>query len=98
MAIKVTLVNMIPQSQSNESNDDSEATGAVNPANPRILGGTAFTATPTAVIFLSGDGGETWFEAGIVPVGTADYNAKFTRRALYCGNLDPAIPCASLGM
>jgi hypothetical protein len=98
MAIKIRVVNMIPQSQSNESNDDSEANVAVDPANPRIIGGTAFTATPTAVIFLSNDGGDTWTEAGIVPTSTGDYNAKFSRKALYCGNLDPALPCASLGM
>jgi hypothetical protein len=98
MAIKIRVVNMIPQSQSNESNDDSEANIAVNPAHPHIIGGTAFTATPTAVIFLSNDGGDTWAEAAIVPASTGDYNAKFTRNALYCGNLDPALPCASLGM
>jgi hypothetical protein len=89
---------MIPQSQSNETNDDSETNIAVSPADPRIVGATAFTATPTAVIFLSSDGGETWAEAGIVPVSTGDYNAKFSRNALYGGNLDPALPCASLGM
>jgi hypothetical protein len=56
MAIKVKVVNMIPQSQSNETNDDSEANVAVDLANPQIVGGTVFTATPTAVIFLSSDG------------------------------------------
>jgi hypothetical protein len=87
MPIRVKVVNMIPQSQSNETNDDSEANVAVNPADPRITGGTAFTATVNAVIFLSSDGGETWFEAGIVPTFTNDYNAKFSRNALYCGDL-----------
>jgi len=87
MTMKVRLVNMIPQSQSNETNDDSEANVAVDPANPRNLGGTAFTATPTAIIFLSSDGGETWTEAAIVPAFTSDYNAKFSRNALYCGDL-----------
>ena len=87
MAIKIRLVNMIPQSQSNETNDDSEANIAVDPANPHIIGGTAFTATVNAVIFLSSDGGETWAEAGIVPASTNDYNAKFSRNALYCGDL-----------
>jgi hypothetical protein len=87
MPIRVKLVNMIPQSQSNETNDDSEANVAVNPADPRITGGTAFTATANAVIFLSSDGGETWIEAGIVPAPTSDYNAKFSRNALYCGDL-----------
>jgi hypothetical protein len=53
MAIRTRVVNMIPQSQSNETNDDSE----------------------------------TWTEAGIVPASTLDYNAKFSRNALYCGDL-----------
>ncbi|MGF6782144.1 sialidase family protein [Paraburkholderia sp. GAS334] len=96
MVTKITVVNMIPQSQSNESNDDSETNIAVDPANPRIIGATAFTATPTAVIFLSSDGGETWAEAGIVPASTNDYNAKFSRNALYCGDLVGA-PLAVFG-
>src|ERR1700676_2494011 len=87
MAIRIRVVNMIPQSQSNETNDDSETNIAVNPADPRIIGGTAFTATPNAVIFLSSDRGETWTEAGIVPASPLDYNAKFSRNALYCGDL-----------
>ena len=87
MAIKIRVVNIIPQSQSNESNDDSETNIALDPANPHIIGATAFTATATAVIFLSSDGGETWTEAGIVPASTNDYNAKFSRNALYCGDL-----------
>jgi hypothetical protein len=85
--MKVRVVNMIPQSQSNESNDDSETNIALDPADPRKIGGTAFTATPTAVIFLSSDRGETWVEAAIVPAFTNDYNAKFSRNALYCGDL-----------
>jgi hypothetical protein len=36
MAVRVRVVNMIPQSQSSESNDDSEANIAVNPADPRL--------------------------------------------------------------
>jgi len=93
MAIKIRVVNMIPQSQSNETNDDSETNIAVNPADPRIIGATAFTASPTAIIFLSSDGGETWSEAAIVPTFTSDYNAKFSRNALYCGDL-PGAPLA----
>jgi len=41
--MNVKVVNMIPQSQSNEINDDAETNVAVNPADPRIIGGTAFT-------------------------------------------------------
>ena len=87
MPVRTRVVNMIPQSQSNESNDDSETNIALNPADPRIIAATAFTATPTAVIFLTSDHGETWAEAAIVPPSTNDYNAKFSRNALYCGDL-----------
>jgi hypothetical protein len=87
MAIRVRVVNMIPQSQSNETNNDSETNIAVNPADPRIIGATAFTNKIPNVIFLSNDGGETWAEAGIVPAAAFDYNAKFSRHALYCGDI-----------
>jgi hypothetical protein len=87
MAIKIKVVNMIPQSQSNETNDDSETNVSVNPADPRIIGGTAFTNQFPNVIFLSNDGGDTWAEAGIVPAAAFDYNAKFSRNALYCGDI-----------
>jgi hypothetical protein len=87
MAIKIRVVNMIPQSQSNETNDDSEANIAVNLADPRIIGATAFTNNVPNVIFLSSDSGNTWIEAGIVPAAAFDYNAKFSRNALYCGDI-----------
>jgi hypothetical protein len=87
MTIKVRVVNMIPQSQSNETNDDAETNIAVNPADPRIIGATAFTNTLPTVIFLTNDGGDTWAEAGIVPASAFDYNPKFSRNALYCGDI-----------
>ena len=37
--MKVRVVNMIPQSQSNESNDDSETNIALDPADARKIGG-----------------------------------------------------------
>jgi hypothetical protein len=87
MAIHVRVVNMIPQSQSNETNDDSETNVAVNPADPRIIGGTAFTNQVPNIIFLTTDSGDSWIEAGIVPASAFDYNAKFTRNDLYCGDI-----------
>jgi hypothetical protein len=87
MEVKIRVVNMIPQSQSNESNDDAETNIAVDPADPRIIGATAFTNQFPNVIFLSNDGGDTWVEAGIVPAAAFDYNAKFSRNALYCGDI-----------
>lgn len=98
MAVKIKVVDMIPQSQSNEINDDSETNIAVNPTDPRIIGATAFTNMFPTAIFLTSDGGDTWVETGIVPAGTSDYNAKFSRNALYCGSLDPALPCVVFGM
>jgi len=59
----------------------------VNPADPRIIGGTAFTNQFPNVIFLTSDGGDTWIEAGIVPASAFDYNAKFSRNDLYCVTL-----------
>lgn len=87
MAMQIRVVNMIPQSQSNETNDDSETNIAVNPTDPHIIGATAFTNQFPNVIFLSSDGGDTWAEAGIVPASAFDYNAKFSRNALYCGDI-----------
>ena len=37
---------MIPQSMSNETNQDSEPNLAVNPANPLQIAGSAFTPDP----------------------------------------------------
>src|SRR6267143_5368518 len=42
----VLLVNMIPKSLSGESNQDSEPTIAVNPANPLQIAASAFTPDP----------------------------------------------------
>src|SRR5262249_7211617 len=60
----VLVVNMIPRSLSGETNQDSEPTIAVNPANPLQLVGTAFTPDPAggdhAPIYVSSDGGNTW--------------------------------------
>lgn len=93
MAIKIKLVNMIPQSQSSETNDDTETNVAVNPANPHVIAGTAFPifGTNPTPIYLSNDGGDTWGQFGIVPAAALDYNAKFSRNALYCGNLDSTL-------
>src|SRR5438552_14806898 len=67
----VTLVNMIPRSLSKETNQDSEPSISVNPANPVQIEGTAFTPDPMrgprAPIFVSIDGGITWTLNSIVP-------------------------------
>src|SRR5439155_23613437 len=67
----VSVVNMIPQSLSNETFQDSEPNLAVNPANPLQIAGTAFTVDPAgganAPIFVSTDGGNTWSLNLILP-------------------------------
>jgi len=66
------VINMIPRSQSGETNQDSEPFLAVNPDNPQQMAGSAFTLDPdpssdTAPIFVTEDKGETWRLSGIVP-------------------------------
>jgi hypothetical protein len=95
---KVLLVNMIPKSLSRETNQDSEPTIAVNPANPLQLAASAFTPDPQkgplAPIYVSNDGGNTWTLNSIVPgndrlTGTGDITLMFSRRSnvLYAGIL-----------
>lgn len=95
-AANVLLVNMIPATLSWEENQDSEPTLALNPANPQQLVGTAFTPDPmggpTAPIFLSNDGGNTWTLQSIVPsdgtvTGTGDISVGFGPKNLYSGIL-----------
>jgi hypothetical protein len=91
------VVNMIPNSQSNETNFDSETNIAVNPANPQIIAGSAFTFDPgggtaLAPVFVSADGGTTWALNNIVPSGngvTGDISLGFAAASnnLYAGIL-----------
>ena len=69
MRAQVTLVNMVPQARSAETNQDSEPTIDVNPANPLQIAASAFTYDdltgtrmlgPNAPIYVSLDGGLTW--------------------------------------
>lgn len=96
--LPVLLVNMIPKSLSGETNQDSEPTIAVNPANPLQIAGSAFTPDPLkgplAPIYISNDGGNTWSLNAIVPganrlTGTGDITLKFskTTNVLYAGIL-----------
>jgi hypothetical protein len=95
--MNVTVVNMIPQSLSGETNQDSEPNLAVNPNNPLQIAATAFTPNPSggalAPIFVSQDGGQTWALNPIVPCAsgfpTADITTKFggTSNVFYGGIL-----------
>jgi len=95
---KVLLVNIIPRSLSGETNQDSEPTITVNPANPLQIVATAFTPDPQhgqfAPIYISQDGGNTWTLNSIVPgannrTGTGDITVKFSKSSnvLYAGIL-----------
>ncbi len=99
----ILVVNMIPKSLSGETNQDSEPNIAVNPANPLQIVGTAFTPNPmggpTAPIYVSSDGGQTWLLNAIVPssarssTGTFDITPRFstTTNNLYAAILrDPS--------
>jgi hypothetical protein len=96
----IKVVNMIPQSLSGETNQDSEPNIAVNPANPSQIAGSAFTPSPmggaNAPIYVSTDGGDTWSLNNIVPSagssGTGDITLKFagTSSRLFTSILDGA--------
>ncbi|HZT42330.1 MAG TPA: hypothetical protein VFA07_09070 [Chthonomonadaceae bacterium] len=90
--VQVTVVNMIPQSLSGETNNDSEPNLTVNPVNPLQMAASAFTPNPAgagdAPIFVSIDGGNTWFLQTIVPSDqmTADITLRFSgTNHLYAG-------------
>lgn len=86
------LVNMIPQNRSGETNQDSEPTLTIDPADYNRIAGSAFTwdnlnqgpmTTNTAPIYVSQDRGATWTMAFTVPslIGnsfpTSDINLHF---------------------
>jgi hypothetical protein len=81
----VTVINMIPQSLSGETNQDSEPNLAVNPANTQQMVATAFTPAPLggtfAPVYVSTNGGTTWSLNTIVPgngpAGTMDITVAF---------------------
>jgi hypothetical protein len=96
----ITVINMIPQSLSGETNQDSEPNLAVNPANPLQIAGSAFTPNPAgsgnAPIFVSTDGGTTWVLNTTVlsAVSTHDITLKFagTSSRLFTTILDASGP------
>lgn len=110
---RIRLVNMMPNAQSNETNQDSEPHLSVNPAKPYQIIGTAFTPNPlgattpaSAPLYFSLDGGLTWTLNAIIPsgstlTGTGDITIRFgtTTNWLYAGILrSPAASGASRTM
>ncbi len=96
----INVVNIVPQSLSGETNQDSEPQVAVNPANPAQIVASAFTPDPlggpNAPIYVSVDGGTTWSLNTIVPsagsIGTGDITLRFagTSNRLFSSILDGA--------
>ena len=80
----ISVVNIVPQSLSGETNQDSEPSITVNPANPDEILISAFTPNPfsstgNAPVFVSTDGGSTW-SLNIVVLSqssTGDITASF---------------------
>jgi hypothetical protein len=91
----VTIINMIPNWLSGETQRDSEPNISVNPANPQQIAASAFTPDPAssgnAPIFISTDGGNTWTLNVVLPGGnkTGDTSLRFgtTSGVLYAGIL-----------
>lgn len=80
-AQKVTVVNIIPNSMSNEGNEDSEPNLAVDPATPSKMAASAFFLNPTkpnkGSIFLSNNGGLAWSVQPILPGSTSVCSTSF---------------------
>ena len=89
----VKLVNIIPQSMSHETNNDSEPNLTVNPSNPQLMAASAFTPVQqgAAPIFVSQDGGNTWVLSTVIPSDriTTDITLRFSGNGdtLYAGIL-----------
>jgi hypothetical protein len=92
------VINVIPQTQSAETNFDSEPSVTVNPANPQQIVVSAFTPDTTTPVttgpyFYSTDGGTTWSLNSVIPGGTAlfgtrDISVRFAASGtLYAGIL-----------
>lgn len=61
---QVSMVDMVPASNSGETSRDSEPSLAVDPANSLVMTASAFTPDPNGtlngVLYFSTDGGQTW--------------------------------------
>jgi hypothetical protein len=88
----IVLVNMIPESLSGETWQDSEPFLAVSSTDPQLMVASAFTPNPAgpsadlAPLYLTEDGGRTWRLCVVVPsrVMTSDITVALADR-LYGG-------------
>ena len=91
----ITIVNMIPNSMSNENQRDSEPNISATYLDPSRIAASVFTPDPlssgSAPIYLSTDGGDTWVLNVILPGGnkTNDTTLRFAgpSNVLYAGIL-----------
>lgn len=91
----VSVVNMIPNSMSNETQRDAEPNITATFLDPLQIAASAFTPDPlnsgSAPIYLSSDGGNTWTLNVVLPGGnkTGDTTLRFAGPAnvLYAGIL-----------
>ena len=98
----MNIVNVIPQSMSGETHQDSSPSIAVNPNNPREIVISALTPDPNggpnAPVFVSTDGGATWALKTIMPgsgtTGTGGITLKYgqTGNELYTALLSGPNP------
>lgn len=93
---QITVVDIMPESLSGETEDDNEPNIAVNPADTSKLAASAFTREPMrrndrAPIYVSNDGGMSWGLRSIVrsPQITCDMTLRFgtTSEVLYISAL-----------
>jgi hypothetical protein len=98
---QVTVVDIIPESLSGESDNDSEPNIAVNPNKRTEIAVSAFTREPMrradrAPIFISTDGGDSWSLHSIFPSPeiTCDVTLRFggSSDALYVSALRNDMP------
>lgn len=76
---QISIVNMIPQTESIEEHQDSEPHLAVDRADPSRMAATAFTpvlpgAGDFAPLYVSIDGGDTWSLSSIIPSASTSDN------------------------
>jgi hypothetical protein len=91
----IRVVNTTPNTLSDETRQDSEASVSANPADPQQIAVSAFTPDPagsgSAPIYVSTDGGATWALNVCVPGGntTGDISLRFSGSdgRLYAGIL-----------
>ena len=91
----VRVINMIPATIGNETNQDSEPDLTIDPNDPNTIIATAFTPNPSgslthAPVYVSTDGGATWALNNIVPSGngmTGDITVTCSRSGVLCAGI-----------